>query len=135
MANTRYPLGLEAIMRGEVDFESDTLSIQLYSGAALYNDAHDFLNDIAGSKAGSPITLTGKDITGGKLTAAIGPFTPPAATTVVVAILYVNTGVDSTSQLLAWLDKRGDGSDLSFLSDGTALTLNWNGPIYSIGGL
>lgn len=133
MANTRYPTGLKALADGDVDLLVDTISMQMYSGAAVYNAAHDFLNDIAGSKAGSPVTLTGKATTGGVLTATVPPFSPPAVT-VIAIVLYKNTTVDSTSQLLAWIDQKSDGTPIDIDGDGSAITLNWTGPIYSIGG-
>lgn len=134
MSNTRYPLGLKAVADADVDLLVDTISVQGYSGAAVYNAAHDFLDDIAGSKAGSPVTLAGKATTGGLLT-----FTSPLAftfpaVTVVALVLYKNTGNDATSQLLAWIDQRLDGTALSIVGNGTVVNLNWTGPIYSIGG-
>lgn len=134
MANQRYPIGLKAVMDGDVDFLVDTISMQMYYGAAVYNAAHDFLSDIAGSKAGAPVTLTGKDTTYGIFTATVPPFTPPSVT-VIAVVLYKNTGVDSTSQLLAWYDQKFDGTDLSIVASGVPITLNWTVPIYSIGGV
>jgi hypothetical protein len=133
VSSTRYPLGLKAILDGDVDFLVNTISMQMYSGAAVYNAAHDFLNDIAGSKAGSPVTCTITSTTGGLVTATVPAFTPPAVT-VVAIVLYVNTGVDATSRLLGWIDQRRDGTTLAFVGNGTPITLNWTGPIYSIGG-
>lgn len=134
MANARYPLGLKAILDGDVDLLVDDISLQLYSGAAVYNVAHDFLSDVGGTQQGSPVTLTGKDTSGGKFTATVPPVTPPAST-IVAAILYVDTGVDSTSRLLAFIDQRSDGTPLSMAVDGSTFSLNWNGPIFSIGGI
>ena len=134
MANERYPIGLKAMADGDIDLLVDTISMQLYSGAAVYDAAHDFLSDVAGTKRGSAVTLTGKDTTGGQFTATVPAVTPPAST-IVAAVFYVNTGVDATSRLLAFIDERADGTPLSLAADGSTFTLNWNGPIYSIGGV
>ena len=133
MANTRYPTGLKAISDGDVDFLVNTISMQMYSGVAVYNAAHDFLDDIAGSKAGSPVTCTITSTAGGLITATVPAFSPPAVT-VIAIVLYKNTTVDSTSQLLAWIDQKADGTPISIDGDGSAITLNWTGPIFSIGG-
>lgn len=132
--NTRYPLGLKAILDGDVDFLVDTISFQMWSGAAVYNAAHDFLDDIAGSKAGSPVTCTITSTAGGIVTATVPAFTPPAVT-VVAIVLYKNTGADATSRVLGWIDQKADGTALGIVGNGTPITLNWSGPIYSIGGV
>lgn len=134
MANERYPKGLKAILDGDVDLLVDTIRLQLYSGAAAYDESHDFLDDVAGTKRGSPVTLTGKSTTDGKFMATVPALSPPTST-IVAAVLYVSTGVDSTSRLLAWIDERADGTPLSLAADGSSFTLNWNGPIFSIGGI
>lgn len=131
----RYPKGLKAILDGDVDLLADTISMQMYSGAAVFDETHDFLNDIAGTKQGSPVTLTGKSTTDGLFTATVGAFSPPADETIVAVVLYVNTGVDSTSRLLAFLDEKADGTAMAIETDGSSFFLNWNGPIFSIGGI
>lgn len=133
MSNSRYPIGLKAILDGDVDFLVNTVSMQMYSGAAVYDVAHDFLDDVAGSKAGSPVNCTITSTTGGKVMASVPAFTPPAVA-VVAVVLYVNTGVDATSRLLAWIDQKADGTALGITGNGTPITLNWSGPIFSIGG-
>jgi len=134
MANERYPISLKAILDGDIDLLVNTISLQLYSGAAVYNAAHNFLNDVAGTKRGSAVTLTAKATTDGKFTATVPPVSPPAST-IVAAVFYVNTGVDSTSALLAFINQKADGTPLSIVADGSAFSFNWNGPIFSIGGL
>ena len=134
MSNTAYPTGLKALLDKDIDLLVDTISMQMYSGAAVYNAAHDFLNDVAGTKQGAFVTLSAKDTTGGIFTATVPAFTPPAST-IVAVVLYVNTGVDSTSRLIGWIDQKADGTLLSIVTDGSTFSLNWNGPIFSIGGL
>ncbi len=134
MANVAYPKGLKALLDKDVDLLVDTISMQMFSGAAVYNAAHDFLDDIAGTQQGSSVTLTGKDTTSGIFTATVPAFTPPAST-IIAVVLYVNTGVDSTSRLLGWIDQKADGTPLSVVTDGSTFSLNWTGPIFSIGGL
>jgi len=135
MANTRYPTGLQALTQGDVDFIGDTISMEMYSGAAIYDPAHQFLDDVAGTPSGSPVDLTILSNAGGVIMATVPPFTPAAATSIVV-VMYVNTGSPASSQLLAWLDSKADGTPLAIDGDGsTPFTLNWTGPVYSIGGL
>lgn len=135
MSNSRYPLGLKALLDGDIDLLVSTVSMQMYSGAAVYDAAHDFLNDVAGTKQGAAVAVTAKTTTGGLFDGTVGSFNPPAAVTVIALVLYVDTGVDSTSRLVAWIDTKADGTALSIASDGSVFNLNWNGPIFSIGGI
>lgn len=132
--NELYPKGLKALMDKDIDLLVDTVNMQLYSGSAVYNSAHQYLSSVAGTKRGAPVTLTGKDTTDGKFTATIPAFSPPVST-IIAVVLYVSTGVDSTSPLLAYIDTKADGTPLSITADGSSFLLDWSGPIYSIGGL
>jgi len=135
VANTRYPLGLQKLTQADVDFLTDDIAMEMYSGAAVYDDTHEFLDEVAGTASGAPVTLTITSNTGGIIMATIPSFIPAAATSIVV-VLYKDTGSAATSPLLAWLDQKADGTPLAIDGDGsTPFNLNWVGPIYSIGGL
>lgn len=134
MANTTYPLAKEAILSGSVDLPSNTINIQAYDGA-IYNAAHDFLSDLAGTKKGTAVTVTSKAVTNGRFTASVPTYsTLSVGDQVTVWILYVDGANDAARRLLAFLDRKGDGSEVMFTSTGAAVNLTFPGPLLSIGG-
>jgi hypothetical protein len=133
--NAVYPAAKEAFLDAAEGLLSGTIRMQAYD-AAVYNAAHDFLNDVAGTKVGAAVTLTGKATTGGKFTATVPTFTWPTAHTVTALVVYdEGGGTDATRRLLGFIDRRGDSSPLSVPTNGGTVTLTWTGPILSIGGL
>lgn len=129
-----YPLAKKAILDADIDLLVATINMQAYEGTA-YNAAHDFLNDLAGTKIGAAVTLTGKATTAGKFTATVPAFAWPTGHTINALIIYdEGGGTDATRRLIAIIDRRADGSVLAIATNGGAGTLTWAGPILSIGG-
>lgn len=134
MSNETYPKAKKAILDADVDLLVATIKMQAYDGA-VYDAAHDFLNDLAGSKVGAAVTLSGKATTSGKFTATVPIFTWPNGFTVDALIVYdEGGGTDATRRLLGFIDRRSDGSQISIPTNGGTVTLTWSGPILSIGG-
>lgn len=79
-----------------------------------YDEAHTRLDDVDAGARLWTITLTGEDDTDGALTADDpADQTPAAGKTILGAWLYRHTGVESTSELLVWYDRKGDGSTIA----------------------
>lgn len=134
MPNSVYPKAKAAWLDADTDMLVATIRMQAYDGA-VYNAADDFLNDVAGTKVGAAVTLTGKATTSGKFTATVPTFTWPNGHTVTALLVYdEGGGTDATRRLLGFIDRRGDSSPLSVPTNGGTAVLTWTGPILSIGG-
>lgn len=123
MANILYPKGAEAILNGDIDWNSDTIKVALIdTGTYTYNSAHDFLNDISGV-VGTAQTLASVTITNGVLDAADVTFTAVSGASVEALIVYKDTGSSSTSPLLLYIDT---ATGLPVTPNGGDITIAWN---------
>lgn len=108
MANALYGLGRQAFLDGDIDWSADTIKAILVDTAAytVAIDTHDNLDDVAaGARIGTAVTLASKTSTLGVADAADVSFTSlVAAPTIEALIIYKDTGVESTSKLIAYID-------------------------------
>lgn len=128
-----YPLYLDALFNG-YDPSSGTPTIQAYASDYAYDPLHEFLSDVSGTAIGDPIALTTVVSTGGIMTAD-----DPAITSTVLAdtitglIVFDDTGTPATSRLWCFIDRKSDGSALSFVSPGGTVTVQLpSGRLFSI---
>ncbi len=131
MANVVYPKGKEAMLTAAVDVISETIYIQMMDDNAIYDATDDIIGDVTGTLLGSPVEITSKDFTSGQFTGSVGSFTPPLGGTVIALIIYIN----SSGQLLAWLDSKADTAPISIETTGGSILLHWDEPFFSIGGV
>jgi hypothetical protein len=123
MANILYPKGAEAILNGDIDWNTDTIKVALVdTGTYTYNAAHDFLDDLSGV-VGTAQTLGSVTITGGVLDAANPTFTAVSGATVEALVIYKDTGVAGTSPLLVYIDS---ATGLPVTPNGGDITVEWN---------
>lgn len=108
MANALYGKGREAFLNADIDWSADTIKAILIDTSAytVDIDVHDFLNDVAGGAIiGTAVTLASKTATLGVADAADISFTGlVGAPTIEALIIYKDTGVSSTSPLIAYID-------------------------------
>lgn len=104
MANLIYPTAKKAFLDGDIDLLTDTIKICLLKTAYTYSSAHDFVDDLGANRVGTDQTLGTKTTTGGVFDAADPVWTALSSTEVSYAVIYKSTGVDGTSQLIAYLD-------------------------------
>lgn len=71
-----------------------------------YSDAHEFLSDVGGSaRVGTAVTLASKSVTSGVFDAADITFSGwSSAPSVEALIIVVDTGIEATSPLAAYID-------------------------------
>ena len=107
MANALYDKGREKFLRGEVSWNSDDIKVVLVDLADYTQDlANDeFLSDIAvaGRVATSP-NLSSKITTDGVADAADVTFSLVTGDQSEAIVIYKDTGLDSTSPLIAFID-------------------------------
>ena len=108
MANAIYPKYKEALITGSanISLSSGTVKVMLIdTGAYTYSSAHDFLDDIAGGAIISTSgALASKTVTSGTFDSADPVFSTVTGTSCEALIMYIDTGVSSTSRLVAYLD-------------------------------
>lgn len=127
-----YPSGLAAIANGGIDLDTSDIRVLPVQSGYTYDGADDNLDDIlGGERAGSAVALSGKSI--------ITPGSPANSRALDAAdtslgtianagnalVLYLHTGTESTSTLLAYID------GISWTA-GQSVTVQWsaNGIIY-----
>lgn len=121
-------------MTADIDLLGSTVSVQMYDEDVVFDDTDEFLSHVSGTKVGAPVDITSKTIDDGQFRGSIATFTPTSGFTVTTLIVYVNTGSDASSRVLAWLDTKADTAPISFETTGDPLNLHWNDPFLSIGG-
>lgn len=127
MANAMYPIGLKAILDGDVDMLADDIKVVLLDAGYTYSAAHDFLDDISGTAiVATSANLASKTTTGGVFDAADVTFSSLTGDDVVAYVVYKDTGSSATSRLLCYVDTAADTSAILVEPDGTDFTLRWS---------
>lgn len=107
MANTLYDEARRAFLEGEINWLNDTIKVILVdTGSYTINvTTHKYLSDIPTSaRVTAPVTLTAKDTTGGAADAADVTFPSVSGNSIEALVIYIDTGVEATSKLLAYID-------------------------------
>jgi hypothetical protein len=127
MANGLYDTGRAAFGNAGINWGSDTIKcILVDTGAYTPNLAtDDFLSDIAGgARIGTAVTLASKTNTAGVLDAADISFTGlSGAPTIEALVIYKDTGVEATSQLIAYIDT---ATGLPVAAAATQVDVTWD---------
>ena len=126
MANQLYGKGREGFLDGRIDADTDTIKLVLVD-TALYTvsiDVHDFLDDIAaGARVATSGAFTSKTVTLGVFDAADVTLTAVSGASVEAIVIYEDTGVESTSGLIAYIDT---ATGLPFTPSGGDVTVTWD---------
>lgn len=129
MANAIYPKYKEAILSGgtNTDLVNGTVKVILIDGADYtYDAAHDFLNDVPGAARVATATIGAtKTTTDGTFkSTATATFTSVSGDQSEALIIYIDTGVESTSRLVAYIDTGVTG--LPVTPNSGDITITWN---------
>lgn len=126
MANAIYPLFKQALLDGSAntDMSAGTVKVALVdTGTYTYSGAHDFYNDVSGV-VGTPQTIGSKTFTNGTFDGADVTFSSVSGASVEALIIYIDTGVSTTSRLVAYIDTGVTG--LPVTPNGGDITVTWN---------
>lgn len=106
MTNALYPKAREAFLNGDIDWTADTIKAVLVdTGSYTYSTAHDFLDDVpSGARVATSSALASKTSTDGVADAADLVLAAVTGSTVEALVLFVDTGVEATSRLIAYID-------------------------------
>ena len=126
MANLIYPKAKEAFLSGSIDLSSDTIKcILIDTDDYTYNAADDYLNDVpAGARVGTAQTLASKTVTNGVFDAADVTFSTVTGDQSEAVLIYKDTGVEATSNLIALLDTAQNG--LPITPNGGDIDVAWD---------
>lgn len=131
MANAIYPKYKEALLTADVniDLEAGTVKAILVDTALYtYDAAHDFVNDVAvGARVSTSPALTSKTITNGVFDAADITWTAVSGATIEAIVIFIDTGVEATSRLVAFIDTGQTGLPLTPNGGNVTWALNASG--------
>jgi len=128
MANAIYPLFKQALLDAlsGVDLNDGDVRVILVDHADYtYNAAHDMLDDVAAAArvaVSGALTLT--TVTNGLFDADNVVLSAVAGDVSEALILYLHTGTESTSRLVAFIDTGVTG--LPVTPNGGDININWN---------
>ncbi len=124
MANKLYPKGKEHLLNGDIDLDTDTIKCVLVdTNDYTYADADDALDDIAAGARVATGTLASKTITNGVFDAADLTFTAVTGDVSEALVIYLDSGVASTSYLIAFIDT---ATGLPVTPNGSDITIVWD---------
>ena len=126
MANALYDFGRQGFLEGTIDWDTDTIKAVLVD-TALYTvnlATHDNLDDVpAGARIATSGALGSKTVTAGVADAADATFTAVTGASIEAIVLYKDTGVESTSRLIAYIDT---ATGLPVTPSGGDITVAWD---------
>ena len=126
MANAIYPLYKQALLGGlsNIDIDGGTVKVALIdTGTYTYSAAHDFYNDVSGV-VGTPQTIANTTVANGLFDGDNVTFTAVSGNSVEALIIYIDTGVSTTSRLVAYIDTGVTG--LPVTPNGGDINISWN---------
>lgn len=126
MANTLFDKARQRFLEAQLNWMTDTIKVILVdTGAYTPQTAiHEFLSDIPTSaRIAGPVTLTAKATTGGAADAADCTFTSVSGASIEAIVLYKDTGTESTSPLIAYIDT---ATGLPITPNGGDIIVTWD---------
>jgi hypothetical protein len=104
--NAIYPKASEQMLQGGIDLLTDAVKLVLVDADDYtYNASHEFLSSIpAGARVATSPNLSGKTVTNGLFNASGTSFASVSGDEAEAIVVFVDTGNESTSRLIAYLD-------------------------------
>ena len=126
MANALFDKARQRFLEGQFNWNTDTIKAALVdTGTYTVNlSAHEFLSDIGtGARISTSGAFTGKATTGGAADANDITFTSVTGASIEAIVLYKDTGTDSTSPLIAFIDT---ATGLPITPNGGDIIVTWD---------
>ena len=126
MANTLYDAARQRFLEAQINWMTDTVKVLLVDTGAYtpQTAVHQYLSDISGSaRIAGPVTLTSKTTTGGAADAADVTFTSVTGPSIEAIVIYIDTGTESTSPLVAFIDT---ATGLPITPNGGDIIVTWD---------
>lgn len=126
MANTLYDFARQRFLEAQINWHTDVVKVILVDAGAYtaQTSVHQYLSDVASSaRIAGPVTLTAKSTTGGAADAADVTFTAVSGTSIEAIIIYVDSGTENTSPLIAYIDT---ATGLPITPNGGDIIVTWD---------
>ncbi len=126
MANALYDKGREAFLNGDIDWLNDDIRVILVDLADYTPNlaTHDFLDDVPGAaRVAVSGALASKTSTNGVADAADVTWSLVTGDQSEAIVLYKHTGVEATSNLIAYIDT---ATGLPVTPNGGDITVQWD---------
>ena len=121
MANALYPKAKESFINGHINMSANTITIALVdTGVYTFSTSHQFRSDVSNSAVISSTSLSNKTVTSGVFDADDATFTSVTGANCEALLLFQDTGVQSTSRLIAYVDS---ATGLPILPNGGDITV------------
>ena len=121
MANALYSKAKEAFLNGSINMVANTITIALVdTGVYTYSATHQFRNEVSNSAVISSTTLANKTITNGVFDADDATFSSVTGANCEALIIFADTGIQTTSRLVAYIDS---ATGLPILPNGGDITV------------
>lgn len=131
MANALYDYGRNAFLNGDIDYSNDTIQVYLIDTDDYTVDLanHQFLSSVAAGARVANAALTGKTTGAGIADALDTVFSSVSGDESEALILVQDTGSETTSQLIGYIDT---ATGLPVLPNGGDITVTWDNGTYRI---
>lgn len=129
MANALYDKAREGFLKGDIDWLNDTIKVVLVDTADYAVDltSHVNLDDVPLAARVAMATLANKSAANGAADADDVTFSSVTGDDCGALVIYKDTGTESTSPLIAYLD---DGFSLPVTPNGQDIVVQWS-DVYS----
>ena len=125
MANALYDTGRNAFLLGDIDWVADTIKVVLVDAAdyTVNLSTDDFLADVPSAARVATATLAGKSASAGVADASDVAFSGVTGDISEALVIYKDTGVEATSQLIAYIDT---ATGLAVTPNGGDINVTWD---------
>lgn len=126
MANALFDKARQRFLEGQFNWNTDTIKAVLVdTGTYTPNlSAHEFLSDISsGARIAMSGAFTGKTTTGGAADANDITYTSVTGPSIEAIVIFKDTGTDSTSPLIAYIDT---ATGLPITPNGGDIIVTWD---------
>jgi len=121
MANALYSKAKEAFLNGSINMVANTVTIALVdTGVYTYSASHQYRNEVSNSAIISSTSLSSKTVTNGVFDADDATFTSVTGANCEALLIFQDTGVQTTSRLIAYIDS---ATGLPILPNGGDITV------------
>ncbi len=118
-----YPVGKEALLRGQIDLMTDTIKAQLV-GAYTYQPADADVDDLT-DLVGAPLIVSVTDVTGGVALCADLVYVDLGGNTVTGIVIYQDNTPDP-GVLIAYTNQRADTVPINVVPNGADVTFSFD---------
>lgn len=132
MANTLYDFARQRFLEAQLNWLTDTIKVILVDTGSYtpQTAVHQYLADIPiSARIAGPVTLTSKTTTGGAADAADVTFTSVTGPSIEAIVIYADTGTESTSPLIAFIDT---ATGLPITPNGGDIIVTWDNGVNKI---